>query len=160
MELFHIKLNEFPYRKSKFFRLLVVMAIVIALLAIITILIFNGRWADSIAGLVAIWVSYLLIYLYWAWYSFRVKLYIHADEFAIKFKFGMIPSSSQVIMWETIEKVRLGPTYIAFYKKTGRRKIARLGWLPYSKVVDIKEKVADACRIKHIPVEVADFTHY
>jgi hypothetical protein len=160
MELFHIKLNEFPYRKSKFFRLLIVVAIILALLAIFTILIFVNRQEGGYVGLILIWVSYFLIYLYWAWYSFRVKLYIHADEFAIKFKFGMIPSSSQVILWETIEKVRLGPTHIAFYKKTGRRKMAKLGWLPYSKVVEIKEKVADVCRMKNIPVEIADFTHY
>lgn len=61
------------------------------------------------------------------------------------------------VIWETLKKVRLGPTYISFIKRSGKKKVIPLGWLPYAKVVEIKDKVHVICTSKGIDVEVAEY---
>ena len=61
-------------------------------------------------------------------------------------------------MWDVIDKVRIGPTYITFFKKSGKGKKVQLGWLPYKKVVEIKERIQQCSNNKGIEVEIAEFS--
>jgi ubiquitin len=61
-------------------------------------------------------------------------------------------------MWDVIKKIRLGPTYITFSKKSGKDKKVQLGWLPYTKVIEIKDKVNSFAQSKGIDIEIAEFS--
>ncbi|MDA3952362.1 MAG: hypothetical protein PF485_01860, partial [Bacteroidales bacterium] len=88
---------------------------------------------------------------------YNTKMFINADDFAFEYQFGFFRKVPDKIIWETITRVKLGFTYITFYKKTGKRKVIQIGWLPYSKVKEIKNKVHSFCIEKGIEVVVAEY---
>jgi len=98
---------------------------------------------------------YLLLYVYFGYVGYNKKMFVNGDDFALEYQFGFFSKVPDKIIWETVTKVKLGFTYIAFYKKTGRRKLMQIGWLPYSKVKEIKNSVNSICEKKGIVVEVA-----
>jgi hypothetical protein len=103
------------------------------------------------------WPVYLLFYIYFAFVGYNTKMFINADDFALEYQFGFFSKVPDKLIWETIIKVKLGFTYIAFYKRTGKRKIIKIGWLPYSKVKEIKNMVNSICNEKKIEVIVAEY---
>jgi hypothetical protein len=103
------------------------------------------------------WGIYFLLYIYFAFVGYNTKMFINADNFALEYQFGFFKKVPEKLIWETITKVKLGFTYIAFYKKTGKRKLIKIGWLPYSKVKEIKNMVNSICNEKKIEVIVAEY---
>ena len=86
------------------------------------------------------------------------KLYVRSDAQMLEYKLGHVRYAKQQLLWESIAKAKFGPTYIRFFKRTGRRKTLKLGWLPYELVVNIKQQLMSACDERGIAYEVAEFT--
>jgi len=84
-------------------------------------------------------------------------MYIRCDDFALEYQFGFFKKVPEKIIWETLDKVKLGFTYITFFKKSGRKKVLKIGWVPYEKLRKIKNNVHSFCTEKRIPVEVAKY---
>lgn len=159
MDSFYIDLNEMSSKKPRIKRLLLFGACLCLglFLSSLSILIsFNSRleWVFLIA------VLYLALYIYYAWITYKAELFVKADSSIFEYKFGLLKNSKNIIMWDVVSKVRLGPAYVAFFKKSGRRKMVRLNWLPYSKVIEIKDKIIQMCDSKRIKYEKVDFVKY
>lgn len=159
MTYFNLDLNEYSKRKPRVIRLLIMGALVclgftIASLAIFLTLKSSLEWFFLIAAI------YLALYIYFAWIAFKTKLYVKADENGIVFKFGIRENTKDFIIWDSIKKLRVGPAYVAFLKKSGKWKRIQLGWLHYTSVIEIKDKVVEVCRKKGISYEVVDFIKY
>lgn len=159
MESFYIDLNQLSSKKSKLFRVWAVGAVVFTVFGLLLTLIFKKHVGRAELPIVAIAV-YFLLYIYFAWVTYKSKLYIQADEYSVEYKFGMLKGSSEKVIWETVVKIKIGPTYIAFFKRSGKRKVIRLGWLPYSKVIEIKNRVCSVCEFKGIRCEKSEFLHF
>ncbi len=115
---------------------------------------------NSLEWILLVTAVYLALYIYFAWITLKAKLFIKADDYCFEYKFGLIKSDKNLIIWDSIKKVKLGPAYIAFYKKSGRKKVVRISWLPYSRVIEIKEKLSLLVESKGIQLEIADFIKY
>lgn len=152
MELFHIDLNEMAHRRSRLYKACSTGALVLIVLSVATVVLLDDTAKGTRLSLI-VPIVYTILYIYYVWFASQTKLYIQANEHAVRFSLGMVRHTSQTIMWGTVGKVRLGPTYVAFYKHTGKRKVFRLGWLPYAKVVEVKEQVGRACEFKGIACE-------
>lgn len=159
MELFNIDLNEMTNKKSKLYKIWAFGAVIFLFTAISSVILFQKQFGKAEWPIIILAV-YFLLYVYYAWITFKAKLYIKSDEYAAEFSFGMLKRTSEAIIWDTIVKVKLGPTYIAFYKRTGKRKVIRLGWLPYAKVVEIKDSIYKVCEQKAIACEIAEYQHF
>jgi Ca2+/Na+ antiporter len=157
MESFYIELNEMSHKKPRIIKLWIIGAAVLVVLLVLSFVFFASKGYRVVWLLLAAAI-YLGIYIYYAYITYNAKMYIQADEFALEYKFGLISRTVNTYMWDTVSKVRLGPAYLAFYKRTGKRKVVSISWLPYSKVVEIKDKICQICEHKGIPCEKADFT--
>ena len=114
----------------------------------------------SLEWISLIFAIYIALYIYFAWITLETKLFVKADNNGIEFKFGIRFSSKNYFIWDAVKNVRIGYAYIVIYKKSGRRNRVQLGWLPYGKVIEIKESLEGICRDKRIPCEKVDFIKY
>jgi len=156
MEPFSINLNQMADKGTRYKRLVIILALLFAAtsaLAYFLILKNNNPNLWIIVG----WAIYFLLYLYFGYVGYNTKMFINADDFALEYQFGFFSKVPDKLIWETITKVKLGFTYIAFYKKTGKRKIIKIGWLPYAKVKKIKNMVNSICTEKGIDVVIAEY---
>jgi phosphoglycerol transferase MdoB-like AlkP superfamily enzyme len=156
MEPFKINLNQMAETKGRYKRFLLILAIILIIAAVITFSLFHhkndpGKWVFLSFGSLAI------MYIYFAYVGYVAKIYISADDFAIEYQFGFFMKAPTAIIWEVVDKVKIGPTYITFFKKSGRGKKIELGWLPYKKVVEIKERIQQYSEVKGIEIEVAEY---
>lgn len=154
-----IDLNEYSTKKQRVIRIIILGSLLSFVLMLFTVFLIISVQI-GVEVLLITMVIYLMLYIYFVWVSFKTKLFIKVDGNSIVLKFGIRNSSKDVIMWDTIKKVRVGPTYISFYKKSGRRRRYMLGWLPYAKVIEIKDKLVDVFERKGITYEVADFIKF
>ncbi len=157
MEPFTINLNQMEETSGRYKRFLLIIVGVFIVASAVSFIFFHkvhnlSEWAIGFFAL------YLFIFAYFAYAGHKAKLYIAADEFAIEYQFGFLVKTPSSIMWQVVKKVRLGPTYITFIKRSGRGKRMSLGWLPYTKVIEIKEKIKTFCEAKGIDVELAEFS--
>ncbi len=159
MDNLFIDLNEYSIKKQKLFRLIIFGALLCLLLLLFSILFLRYLNKPAEYLLITSFV-YLALYFYFVWVSYKTKLFIKADEKCIILKFGIRSRSKDIILWDTIRKVRIGPTYIALMKKSGRRRRYMLGWLPYYKVIEIKDKLIDFLDTRNVDYEVVDFIKY
>jgi len=159
MNNFYVDLNEVSSKKPRIIRLLIFGALVCLSFTLSSFSIFM-KLSTSLEWIFLIVSIYLALYIYFAWLTVTTKLFIKADGNGIAFKFGIRSSSASYFIWDSITKVRIGYAYIAFYKKSGRRKKVQFSWLPYSKVIEIKEKLEAFCKYKKIACEKADFIDY
>jgi hypothetical protein len=155
MESFSISLSEMEDKGKRFKRLLIILASVFIATTILAYFLFYKNNPN-------IWIFigfgvYLLLYIYFGYVGYNKKMFVNGDDFALEYQFGFFSKVPDKIIWETLTKVKLGFTYIAFHKKTGRRKVMQIGWLPYSKVKEIKNNVNSICEKKGIVVEVAKY---
>lgn len=156
MDSFNIDLNEMTNKKPRLIRMWLIGLVIFVLLFVFSFVILASRnhkveWY-YVAGII-----YLGLYFYFAWSAYKNKLYIQADNFALEYKFGLLARSTKSIMWATIVKVKVGPTYINFFKKSGRKNTMKIGWLPYHKVVEIKDSIIKMAETLEIPVEKTEF---
>ncbi len=156
MEPFSISLSEMTDKGSRYKRLLIILsASFLATSLAAYFLFFKGN--NSNIWIFLGWGIYFLLYIYFGFVGYNTKMFVNGDDFALEYQFGFFSKVPDKIIWETVTKVKLGFTYIAFYKRTGKRKVIQIGWLPYSKVKEIKNKVNSFCNEKGINVEVAEF---
>lgn len=159
MTNFYIDLNEYSSKKPRIIRLLIFGAIV-CLGFTITSFVFFLTLKSSLEWFFLLAAIYLALYIYFAWITFKTKLFIKADNNGMDFKFGIRAYSNDFIIWDSIQKVIIGPAYIRINKKSGKRKKIYLGWLHYSKVLEVKEKCIEVCKARRIRYEVVDFIKY
>ena len=159
MKTFYIDLNESSSKKPRIIRLLAFGAMVCIAFILASIAVFL-KYTSSFEWIFLISAIYVALYVYFAWITYKTKLYIKADVSGIDFKFGIRSNSGSYIIWDSVSKVRIGYAYIAFFKKSGRRKKIQLSWLPYSKVIEVKEKLEAFCKYKKIACEKIDFIDY
>jgi hypothetical protein len=154
MEPFSISLSEMTDKGSRYKRLLIILVILFAATSIAAYFLFL-KGNNSNLWIFIGWGIYFLLYIYFGFVGYNTKMFINGDDFAIEYQFGFFSNVPDKIIWETVTKVKLGFTYIAFYKRTGKRKVIQIGWLPYSKVKEIKNNVNSLCEEKGIVIEVA-----
>lgn len=157
MEPFSINLNETEEMGARFKRFAILLAGIFVLTGFIFYLLSQVVSQAVLYLLVALYLLQLSYFLYLLFAGSRAKIFIGADDYALEYQFSMLRKVPEQIIWQTIKKVRLGPTYIAFFKRSGKKKVIALGWLPYAKVLDIKDRVRKICNEKEIAVEVADY---
>ncbi|HRW63313.1 MAG TPA: hypothetical protein P5132_07480 [Bacteroidales bacterium] len=158
MEPCSINLNQMSDKGSRYKRLLLILALIFLVTSALTF------WLLSINNNPNEWIFlglgvYFLLFIYFGYVGYNAKMFINCDDFALEYQFGFFSKVPDKIIWETLTKVKLGFTYVAFYKKTGKRKLIQVGWLPYQKVKEIKNKVHEICNEKGIQVEVVEY-HY
>lgn len=157
MEPFNINLNQMAETSGRYRRFLIILASALIIIAAVSFAIFYSKhnpkdWIFIIFGI------YALIFIYFAYVGYKAKLYFKADDFAIEYQFGFFMKTPSAVIWETISKVKLGPTYITFFKRSGKGKKVQIGWLPYAKVIEIKDRIKSYSEGKGIAVEVAEFS--
>jgi Ca2+/Na+ antiporter len=121
MESFYIELNEMSHKKPRIIKLWIIGAAVLVVLLVLSFVFFASKGYRVVWLLLAAAI-YLGIYIYYAYITYNAKMYIQADEFALEYKFGLISRTVNTYMWDTVSKVRLGPAYLAFYKRTGKER--------------------------------------
>ncbi|PLX23730.1 MAG: hypothetical protein C0597_00595 [Marinilabiliales bacterium] len=156
MEPISISLSQMKDKGSRYKRLIIILAISFILTSIAAYFIFYKENRPSIWILIG-WGIYFLAYIYFGFVGYSKEMFVNVDEFALEYQFGFFRKVPEKIIWETVTKVKLGFTYVAFYKKTGRRKVMEIGWLPYSKLKEIKNHVHSFCKEKGIEVEEAEY---
>lgn len=160
MDIFDINLNEMSQKRKRLFRVWAYGAMAILVLAGLSLYFLQDMVGHSYWLIAVILLVYLAAYIYFTRVTIKTKLYIKSDEYALEYRFGVLSKSEQIIIWDVLTRVKIGPTYIAFYKRTGKRKVIRLGWLPYSKVVEIKDKIESVCKDKGIKYEIAQYNEF
>jgi len=156
MQPFSINLNEMTDKGGRFKRLLITLAVIyIVTSAIAFWLLYKNN--ELTIWLFAGLTVYFLFFIYFGFIGYNSKMYINNDDFAFEYQFGFFTKVPEKIIWETITKVKLSFTHITFYKKSGKRKVVEIGWLPYNKVKEIKNKVHCFCTAKAITVEIAEY---
>ncbi len=156
MEPFSISLSEMTDKGSRYKRLLIILAISFLATSLAAyFLFFKGN--NSNIWIFLGWGIYFLLYIYFGFVGYNTEMFINGDNFALEYQFGFFSKVPDKIIWETVTKVKLGFTYIAFFKRTGKRKVIKIGWLPYSKVKEIKNMVDSICKEKNIEVVVAEY---
>jgi hypothetical protein len=156
MEPFSISLNQMADKGSRYKRLLIILTSLFFITSVTAYFLFFKENKPNL-WIVIGWGAYLLLYIYFGFVGYNTKMFINADNFALEYQFGFFRKVPDKLIWETITKVKLGFTYIAFYKRTGKRKVINIGWLPYSKVKEIKNNVNSICIEKGIKVVVAEY---
>ncbi len=159
MKNFYIDLNEYSSKKPRVIKQLIFGAIICMILTLASLSV-SFRMKSPIEWFFLITILYFCLYIYFAWLTFKTKLYVKADENGIEFKFGIRSKTANYINWDLIKRVGIGYAYISFFKKSGKRRRIQLGWLPYSQVVEIKDKVAELCKHKGVSYEFVDFIRY
>lgn len=155
MEPFKINLNPSTETGSKYKRFVYTLAIIYFLSSITAFLIsyFKNDPIEWVFIGAAIWG---IIMISFAFVGSKAKLYFSADDYAIEYQFGFLVKTPTAIIWETVKKVKLGPTYITFFKRSGKGKKVAIGWLPYAKVKEIKELIKQYAESKEIPTEIGE----
>lgn len=156
MEPFSISLSHMSDKGTRYKRLIIILVASFILTSAAVYLSFFKENSPSVWILLG-WAVYFLLYIYFGFVGYNTKMFINGDDFALEYQFGFFSKVPDKIIWETVTKVKLGFTYIAFYKKSGKRKVMEIGWLPYTKLKEIKNKVNAICCEKGIVVEVAEY---
>jgi hypothetical protein len=156
MESFSINLNQAQEKGKRFKKYILLLGIIYVVTSAVLFFIMLRRndpkeWIFLINGIYALG---LIAFGFW---GHKQKFYINGDDYALEYQFGFFSKVPERIIWQTITKVRIGPAYIAFYKRTGKRKVVQLSWLPYAKVMEIKTKIQEFTTEKGLEVEIADF---
>gem|GEM_PF-244553 len=157
MEPFSINLNQMEERGGRYKRYLLTLGIIFIVISVISFLLLHKKEGTSLWVFLPI-VIYILLFIYFAYVGYKTKTFINGDDHALEYQFGFFKKVPEKIIWQTLSKVKLGPTYITFTKRTGKKKTIQIGWLPYAKVKDIKSKVQEICNEKGIEVAVAEYT--
>ncbi|HAN19447.1 MAG: hypothetical protein A2X13_02110 [Bacteroidetes bacterium GWC2_33_15] len=156
MEPFSINLHEMTNKGTRYKRLLIILTLFFLAVSVLTFWLLSRYDNTNIWFFLGLGI-YFLLYIYFGFVGYNSKMFINSDEYALEYQFGFFSKVPDKIIWETITKVKLGFTCITFYKRTGKRKVMEIGWLPYTKVKEIKNKINCFCTEKGIAVEVAEY---
>jgi len=161
MKPFEINLNQAAKTKHKYRSFLIIRSLLLIAASLITFFVvilinrqpnikFNYYWIILIC---AVYVAY---YIYSLYSNYKTKLYVKTDDIAFSYRLGYNRKSAIFVVWDTIKKVKIGTTYISFYKKTGVQKKISLGWLSYKELTLIKNAVEDFAKMLGVTVEKAE----
>lgn len=155
MESFTINLNKTSEKGDRYKRFLIIISVVLICVTLITYAIFylngiNNQWVYIISA------SYIIAFIYFAFKGRKTALYINSDQTALEYQLGFYRQAPIAILWQSIKKVKLGPTYISFFKRSNKRKTIYLGWLPYTKIIEIKSNVERMCKTLNIDIEYGE----
>ena len=159
MESFYVDLNETSSKKPKIRKLLIFGAIVCLTFIPFSLSVFLTI-ENSLGWFFLASAFYIALYFYFTWLTYKTVLFIKADTYRFEYKFGLLNRSKNILVWDTISKVKIGPAYIRFFKRSGRRRTVYLNWLPYSKVIEIKELLIKMLEHKKIHYEKAEIIDY
>jgi len=156
MEACTINLNQTADKGRRFKRFILILTLVfLASAAGVAWLLYQKHdietWIFISLGI------YFLLFLYFGYIGYNAKMFIRCDDFALEYQFGFFKKIPEKIIWETIDKVKLGFTSITFFKKSGRKKVLKIGWVPYEKLKKAKNTVQAVCTEKGITLEVAEY---
>jgi hypothetical protein len=157
MEPFSIILNQTEEKGSKFKRFAALLSLIFVVTGVTIYFLSHIISPTLLYIFLALYLLQLIYFFYLLFAGSRAKIFISGDDYALEYQFSMMRKVPDQVIWETLKKVRLGPTYISFIKRSGKKKVIPLGWLPYAKVVEIKDKVHVICTSKGIDVEVAEY---
>lgn len=146
---------SYEHKRKKLSRIWLYGAFVVLGLLCATLFVLIELIGDSYLIFASVLVGYGFVYVYFTRITYRTDLYIKSDDLALRYKFDMLTRASSSIVWKSVVNVKFGPTYIAFFRRAGKRKVIRIGWLPYTKVIEIKAEVARVCGVQGIPYVVA-----
>ena len=155
MESFNINLNKSSAKEDRLKKYLLIISFVLLFLMLITygILYINNvrnEWTYILLGF------YVAAYIYFAFQGQKTNLYINADTTVLEYQLGYYRRAPIAILWQSIKRVKIGPTYVAFYKKSNKRKVIHLGWLPYAKIIEIKNNIETLCKNLKIDIEYGE----
>jgi hypothetical protein len=156
MEAFSLNLNQSEEKGKRFKRFVFLLAVIYIVTSGILFYI-SYKKGNPLEWIFLINVFYGALLVLTGYWGHKRKFYISGDDHALEYQFGFFSKVPEKIIWQTIKKVRIGPAYVAFYKRTGKRKVIQLSWLPYAKVVVIKDLIQKASTEKNIEIEIAEF---
>jgi hypothetical protein len=156
MEAFTLNLNQ-SEEKGKRFKKFILLLAVIYIISSGILFYISFKKGNPIEWIFLIFIVYAAVLVFTGYWGHKRKFYISGDDYALEYQFGFFSKVPEKIIWQTIKKVRIGPAYVAFYKRTGKRKVIQLSWLPYAKVVQIKDLIQKASSEKNIEIEIAEF---
>lgn len=156
MESFSINLNQMSERGGRYKRYIILSTLIFIVLSVASFAMLYRRH-DPREWVFLLIAAYAVVFFYFIITGYKAKLFINGDDFALEYQFNFFMKTPNKIIWQTITNAKIGPTYLAFYKRSGKRKLILLGWLPYAKVVEIKEKVNSICQAKGISVQVVEY---
>jgi hypothetical protein len=156
MEAFTLNLNQ-SEEKGKRFKKFILLLAVIYIISSGILFYISFKKGNPIEWIFLINIIYGALLVLTGYWGHKRKFYINGDDYALEYQFGFFSKVPEKIIWQTIKKVRIGPAYVAFYKRTGKRKVIQLSWLPYAKVVQIKDLIQKASSEKNIEIEIAEF---
>ncbi|HOG20301.1 MAG TPA: hypothetical protein PKW37_07660 [Salinivirgaceae bacterium] len=159
MESFYINFNSHPERSKRFRRFIVLISIILVVMVGLT---FWAFYAFSIFG---IWLILLLslhtiIYFYLVYKGYKSELYVKSDNEVLSFKLSLYRRTPTLVFWDSIKKVKIGPTYVAFYKRSGKRKTMYLGWLSYANNINVKRNIESIVKQLSIDIEYGEIIEY
>ncbi len=155
MGSFAINLNKTSEKGDRYRRFLLIISLILVGILGVTYGIFYligifNEWVYVISAF------YVAAFVYIAFNGSKTALYINGDETALEYQLGFYRRAPIAILWQSIKKVKLGPTYLAFYKRSGKRKVIYLGWLPYAKLMDVKNNIETLCKELGIETQHAE----
>lgn len=155
MDAFAINLNSTAKKGGKYRRFLVITSSILILLFIVTAAIFFGYGVFN-KWLLILYGVYIISYFYALLASYDAKIYIKADKYALSYHFAYYRRAPTVIVWNTVKRVKLGPTYLEFFKLSGKSKRINLGWISYKELMSVKSKVKNLALSLGIEVDYVE----
>ena len=120
MKSFSINLNQMADKGSRYKKLLFTLALIFLITSAIIFWILY-RKENPIEWIFLGLGVYFLLFMYFGYVGYNTKMFINVDDFAFEYQFGFFKKVPGKIIWETVTKVKLGFTYIAFFKRTGKK---------------------------------------
>ncbi|MGI6479383.1 MAG: hypothetical protein ACOX0M_08085 [Salinivirgaceae bacterium] len=159
MESFYINLNSHPERSKRFRRFIILISIILVIMVGLTF------WAFYAFSIFNIWLILLLslhtiIYFYLVYKGYKSELYVKSDSSVLSYKLSLYRRTPTLIFWGSIRKVKIGPTYVTFHKRSGKRKTMYLGWLSYANNINIKHNIDIIARQLNIEIEYGEIIEY
>ncbi len=99
-----------------------------------------------------IWIFGGVLFLFGGYYqtNFSSKYFLELNENLILLKDSI--SKTKSFSWNNIEKIQVKPIAIEFLLNNGSKESLSLGYLGYSNVIDIKQKLKEFALLKKIEI--------
>lgn len=145
MDTFAVNLNYAAKRGGKYLRFLVVSSLVLIVLFVLTSIFFL-KYGQFNKWLFILYGVYIVSYFYALLASYNARIYIKANKYALSYHFLYYRKAPFVIVWKTVKTVKIGPTYLEFFKLTGKSKRINIGWISYKELMIVKKRVESLAR--------------
>ncbi|MBR7068671.1 MAG: hypothetical protein IKI28_10180, partial [Bacteroidales bacterium] len=118
---FYIDLNEdWEHHWQTERKIMIAAVVVLSIVCILNIIVTKNHFNRIV------YIALLLCYVVSMAYSYRIRIrtkyYVRSDAQMLEYKLHAMDRLKQQLLWESIEHVKFGATYVGFYKRTGKRK--------------------------------------